>query len=188
MSKKGEERKNPLPKCWLMYSKAESGEPAWIASISEGRHIFWRHGNDAYTKQMSPGDIVLFYLAGYGNEPSKIFGAGILSCIREPFIIDERRYHRIPCLLVQDLREQPILWHELQSISGDIDIPDSFQQGGINQLNDDAFGLVSKFLPKFPTDSKVVKSLVLKSSLWSEIQSQSGYIVLKQHLGSVDLS
>lgn len=172
------------PKCWLLYARNNKKKANWLYSLETGRHMFWSHGSDAYTKQVQPGDTGVLYLAGDEKDQGEIVGIFIIRSMRTPFIFDINNRQRIPCLLIRDFRDKPIQWKQIQSIFPNQSIIPASNQGGIQEIDDlTREALIEVINQPLPISKELAEELISSTDLWSEIEQFSGeYTVIRNYV------
>ena len=166
--------------CWLLYAKHTHRGAKWLQKTELGRHVFWRHGSDSYTKQMRPGDTALVYLAGDDNSSGEIVGIAVVRSVRFPFIIDTQRTQRIPCLITRDLRKNPLPWSEIQLALSE-NLSPTQGQGAIHPVRQDVTNSIAELLQQsLPLSTEEAEQMTASSNLWQDILQYGDEFTLTQ--------
>lgn len=162
---------------WLFYATKDQRGAKWLDQAREGSFVFWRHGSDAHTRSMQPGDTAIIYIAGENIGEGQIVAIGLIPSVRRPFILDnEYRVQRIPCLLVKDLRSQNLTWQDVRRF---VDETPTSNQGAVHPVKSNVVAVISQLSQTpLPLSSTDYKELLLNGHLWNELQRYSDYFTI----------
>ena len=169
------------PQVWLMYARPEQRGAKWLANLTAGEYVSWRHGSDAYTLQMRPGDTALLYIADSEGEDGQIVGLGLIASVRKPFVLDkDQRVQRIPIRLIHDWRKDPLDWINIRQETG---ANPTRGEGAVHPVAREVVDTLksqaeSRYNVRTPMAYNEARQAIDPLSLWSYLEKERHFFLL----------
>ncbi len=164
---------------WLFFAQKNQRGARWLEETRAGQYLSWRHGSDAYTKIMQPGDTAVVLIAGEGGgADGTIEAIGIVASVRQPFFLDiQQRVQRIPFMILSRF-ENGIPWSEVRA---KLRVDHRWRQGAVHPLSGDTVLAIDRTLrqrnlPGIPIPPSEAARLQSLPQMWSYIKSNEEYI------------